>query len=81
MTVKETLRRIARARLRPAPERMPEPNERIKLGKGYDVIHRVAMCEAPDKRVSRFFVRYKKEPIVMSRDWLTLLEHMDWDFG
>jgi len=80
MNVAQSLRRIERARLRPPPERMPEPNERIKLGKGYDVIHRVAMCEAPDKRMSRFIIRYKKYPICMSRDWDTLYQHMGWDF-
>jgi len=80
MTLEDTLKRIRRARRLNPPVKMPRPNKRVKLGKGYDIMHRVAMCEVPDKRFSRFFVRYKREPICMSRDWDLLMQHMGWDF-
>lgn len=55
------------------PKRAPRPKKKITLGNGFDVV-----CRCSDDVGIRYFVRYKKEIIVMCKDWNRLIQHMGW---
>lgn len=67
------LQLINRARKLKAPKRAPRPKKKITLGDGFDVI-----CRSSNDVGARYFVRYKKETIVMCKDWNILIRHMEW---
>ena len=64
---------VEKAKLLSPPEKAPRPMKKIRLDDAFDVVCR----DSPDVG-TRYFIRYKREPIVMCSDWQELMEHMQW---
>lgn len=73
MTIRNVLILVRKARLLGPPHKAPRPMKKISFGDDFDVV-----CRDSNDVGIRYFVRYKKDPIVMCNDWDALMEHMQW---